>query len=409
MFWNGNAKSGTCEYKRTVNQYCYPYDDSWCDNTGPVGQGLVCAMYANPYGSDYGKLDTNEIAQRERRSYLGICQCGTYSYYNGSALLGNGYCVAMRSYNQSCSSTSQCDYRGNLTCVNNLCSCAAGLNFNPSVVTAGFSGDCLPAGTYLDNCSMAFPCSTSQNLFCNLTYYGNANLTGICLCNSSWSYWDGLTCASKLSIGGQCTVNTQCIDANGLFCSNYTQTLNTCDCDRHYYWNQTCTLKIWYNQSCSSQYLCDDYRGLQCQGTGGSFFQKCDCFNNSYIWDSLYVTNQSYMCITKKTNGGSPCYGDLECQDFNYLVCNSGTCGCVYTDYWDGNRCQAKRNYTDICASTTQCRDFNPVDLVCRLGTTVPAVLQCLCNSSSYWSACAQICTVTKRVGKDLSSPLTFN
>lgn len=56
MFWNGNSNSGTCEYKRTVNQYCYPYDNTWCDNTGPVGQGLTCAQYTNPYGSEYGKI-----------------------------------------------------------------------------------------------------------------------------------------------------------------------------------------------------------------------------------------------------------------------------------------------------------------------------------------------------------------
>jgi hypothetical protein len=55
MFWNGNsATSGTCEYKRTVNQFCYPYDNSWCDDTGPVGQHLTCTAYANPYGSEYG-------------------------------------------------------------------------------------------------------------------------------------------------------------------------------------------------------------------------------------------------------------------------------------------------------------------------------------------------------------------
>ncbi len=55
MFWNGNSISGTCEYKQTVNQYCSPYDDSWCDNTGPAGQNLICAHYTNPYGNDYGK------------------------------------------------------------------------------------------------------------------------------------------------------------------------------------------------------------------------------------------------------------------------------------------------------------------------------------------------------------------
>jgi hypothetical protein len=60
MFWNGrSATTGTCEYKRTVGQYCYPYDNSWCDDTGPIGQGLTCTSYTNPYGNEYGRF--NEI------------------------------------------------------------------------------------------------------------------------------------------------------------------------------------------------------------------------------------------------------------------------------------------------------------------------------------------------------------
>ena len=54
MFWNGGTGSGTCEYRRTVGQYCYPYDNNWCDFAGPVGQGLTCAFYVNPYGDNYG-------------------------------------------------------------------------------------------------------------------------------------------------------------------------------------------------------------------------------------------------------------------------------------------------------------------------------------------------------------------
>ncbi len=329
--------------------------------------------------------------------YLGICQCATNQYYNGSSSLGNGYCVNQKVYNQSCASTSQCDYRISLTCSNNLCLCSSGYNYNPTINSGGVMGACLPAAGYLQNCTVSFTCSTSQNLFCNLSYYGGANTSGICLCNSSWSYWDGTTCASKLSIGGKCANDTQCITSSGLFCSNYTQSVGQCDCSESYFWNYTCILKQWYNTTCSSSYVCDDNRGLFCQGAGNSMFEKCDCYNSSYIWDSLYV-NRSDTCILKLSNGQTTCYGNLECQDFNYLVCNSGTCGCAYTDYWDGSRCQPKRNYTDPCVATYQCRDFNPVDLICIMGSTVPPALQCLCNSSSYWDTCLQACTVSQGV-----------
>jgi hypothetical protein len=29
--------------------------NSWCDYNGPIGQGLTCTQYTNPYGNEYGK------------------------------------------------------------------------------------------------------------------------------------------------------------------------------------------------------------------------------------------------------------------------------------------------------------------------------------------------------------------
>jgi hypothetical protein len=239
----------------------------------------------------------------------------------------------------------------------------------------------------------------SESLYCDYAFYGGANTSGICLCNTSWSYWDGIECASKLSIGGKCSNNTQCIGSEGLFCSNYTQSLGQCDCDKNNFWNSTCITKQYYNTSCTSSYVCDDNRGLQCQGLGGIMFQKCDCYNSSFIWDSLYIPRQ-YTCILKLGYNATTCYGNLECQNYNYLVCLNGTstCLCATTDYWDGSRCQPKRNYTDPCNGTYQCRDYSPVDLVCIYGTTVPPALQCLCNATSFWDQCQQACITTKKV-----------
>lgn len=281
-----------------------------------------------------------------------------------------------------------------MTCINNVCICGPSQNYNPSIPGCG------PAAGYFDNCTSSIQCSTSQGLFCDYSVFGGSNLTGRCLCNSSWSYWDGETCASKLSIGGVCSSNTHCIASAGLFCSNYTQSLGTCDCDKNHFWNSTCILKQWYNTTCDSHYVCDDNRGLQCPGVGAAMFQRCDCYNTSYIWDSLYV-NRSYTCILKLTNGQTNCSGDLECQDFNYLQCNNGTCGCDYIDYWNGDRCQPKRNYTDPCDNITQCRDFSPVNLICRFGSTAPPALQCLCNITSYWEICQQACVTAKQVRID--------
>ena len=345
-------------------------------------------------------MEVNMVCKRPMKNfilhntvYLGICQCSTFKFYNGTPSLGNGYCVPLRLYNETCSVTSNCDYRVNLTCVNNICTCASGKNYDSAATNGGTSasGYCLPAAGYHESCSSSFLCSASQNLYCDI---GGTNL---CQCNDSWSYWDGLQCTRKLSIGGKCTDNTACISADGLFCSNYTLSTGQCDCDKNHYWNNTCIIKELYNESCSSSYVCDDNRGLQCQGLGGSMFQKCDCYNTTYIWDSLY-TIRSKTCIPKLTNGGTTCYGDLECEDFNYLKCNSGICGCSSIDYWDGSRCQTKKNYTIACNNTYECRDFSPVNLICTFVLTSPPGYRCDCNATSNWDQCLQQCVTSKKV-----------
>ncbi|UJR11805.1 hypothetical protein I4U23_015985 [Adineta vaga] len=381
MFWNGNLVSGTCEYKRTVNQYCYPYDDNWCDDTGPMGQGLTCARYSNPYGSEYG-----------------VCQCGSLEFYNGTASLGNGYCEPLRDYSKICAASSNCDYRKDLVCTSNICTCPSGTNYDSTiVVSASVTGYCTPAATYYDDCTSVIKCSTSQNLYCDYATFGLPTV-GRCLCNTSWSFWDGVTCANKLSIGGVCKTTTECNAADGLFCSNYTQSVGTCDCDKNHFWNYTCIIKQLFNTRCTSSYVCDDNRGLFCQGTGGALFQKCDCFNISFIWDSLYVTNRSKTCVKKMSYGQSTCFGDLECQDYNYLHCYNGTCKCSYTNYWDGSVCQAKHNYSVSCLNTTYCRDFSSVNLVCEFTTlSSPPSYLCICNSTAYWEVCTQTCLTAKQ------------
>ena len=278
----------------------------------------------------------------------------------------------------------------NLTCLSGVCTCGSGYNYDATVTSGGVTGLCKPAGTYLDPCTTSTPCSASQSLYCNGT------TGGLCLCNTSWSYWDGLTCASKLTIGGQCSTHTHCKASDGLFCSNYTQSVGTCDCDKEYYWNETCTAKLLYGANCSSNYLCNDNRGLQCQGLGGIMFQKCDCYNNSYTWNSLYVVQSYPKCMKKLSYNVSGCNGQAECEDFNYLSCVSGVCICNITDYWDGSRCQSKRNYLDPCNYTYFCKDYNPINLICATGPS--GSMQCVCNSSAYWENCTQRCVISKKV-----------
>lgn len=97
-------------------------------------------------------------------------------------------------------------------------------------------------------------------------------------------------------------------------------------------------------------------------------------------------------------NNHMKCNNNIERDDFNCLACINGTCTCPLPYYLDGSQCSLKRNYTEPCNSTDHCRDFNPVNLVCRLGSTIPPALQCLCNLTSFWEPCLQQCTTSKRV-----------
>ena len=81
-----------------------------------------------------------------------------------------------------------------------------------------------------------------------------------------------------------------------------------------------------------------------------------------------------------------------------YLACINGTCTCPLPYYLSANQCFPKRMFTDPCMSTFECQDFNPFNLICRFGSTIPPALQCLCNYTSYWQPCFQQCTRAKRV-----------
>lgn len=71
---------------------------------------------------------------------------------------------------------------------------------------------------------------------------------------------------------------------------------------------------------------------------------------------------------------------------------------CDYISYRNGSQCQPKKNYTDSCSDTYECRDFDSVNLVCRVMPIVPPIFHCLCNSTSFWEPCLDRCITTKKV-----------
>ncbi|CAF1651266.1 unnamed protein product, partial [Didymodactylos carnosus] len=110
-------------------------------------------------------------------------------------------------------------------------------------------------------------------------------------------------------------------------------------------------------------------------------------------WDSWSV-NKTFNCVAKVGRGG-PCSSSYECQDYNYLSCISGTCGCTQYQYYDNvSSCEPKLNYSYPCAGTYQCRNWTSgPNLQCIFGGSV---YQCLCLSSQYYDYCLDMCVAVK-------------
>ena len=258
----------------------------------------------------------------------------------------------------------------------------------------------------LSNCSLSL---------CN---FGSSNITNSSCLTPSASCFDyrsrnntsycapGAICSlmEPCNMTGECSTNTSvCV-------------INSCCASRKVclplQWISLCsslnatrsTPKLWYNDTCFTSSYCDESRGLDCDGLGGRFFQRCNCYNNTFIWDAIYTyVNRTFTCVPKKRFNQTGCVGDLECDDAVYLICNNGTCECAHDDYWDGSRCQIKRNYTEPCTNSSECRDFSPVNLVCRNGTTSPSTPSCLCPVAPgvwYWNECLQQCAIAHSVRK---------
>lgn len=78
------------------------------------------------------------------------------------------------------------------------------------------------------------------------------------------------------------------------------------------------------------------------------------------------------------------------CQNYNGLSCQSSKCSCLFTDYWDGNTCQAKLTVNSACSGTyayTMCQNYNGLN--CSSGI-------CNCVSTQYWngSICSKLTSI---------------
>jgi hypothetical protein len=108
--------------------------------------------------------------------------------------------------------------------------------------------------------------------------------------------------------------------------------------------------------------------------------------------------NKRYNLIKKikKTTYGGACTESSTCDSYQGLICNSGMCGCLTSQYWNGSTfsCNTLLNRTFTCTNTTQCN--TNIALVCIYSNT-KNLTTCDCDSSNYCNLLFRICFIIQR------------
>ncbi|CAF1005154.1 unnamed protein product [Rotaria sordida] len=302
----------------------------------------------------------------------GKCSCSAAQFWNGRR------CVSQRTFNRSCTSSSQCNSLIKLACMNVtissytdlLCWCSASQYWTGS--------ECVDLKTFNETCSSNSECQFTDFLTC---------INGRCDCNST-QFWDYEYCENKRSYGSQCFSNYWCNNATaGLQCSTQLPTAGTCDCLTNQYWwtgNNTCMQQLSYNSPCSFDYQCLTNLSLSCSSSTSP--SSCQCADNYWY--------NSTKC-TPKFLSGATCSSSIQCDNTVSLSCNltAQTCTCNESIYvWDGTQCVARRSIGGACSSNNDC--LASQNLVCA--TTGVWNRTCACPTNYYWNTSTSLCVIKK-------------
>ncbi|CAF4971436.1 unnamed protein product, partial [Rotaria magnacalcarata] len=135
---------------------------------------------------------------------------------------------------------------------------------------------------------------------------------GQCTCNSTYEYWDGIMCNTRLNYSYSCNATSMCrnwASVPNLQC--LTPAIKQCLCNSTQYFD-------YCRDSCYTA------QGLQAACT---YLASC-------------TTDQNYQC-----------------EEYNLLSCIASQCNCASVMYWSSslNYCVAKSSYLGTYTSTSQC------------------------------------------------------
>lgn len=278
--------------------------------------------------------------------------------------VGNEYfstgltCISALSYGNTCSANYTCQYLTQNTYCSGTCSCPTQQYFNTNIKY------CINQLTNSDPCSLTTDCRIDLGLSCT---------AGVCSCNTNTQFWNGNNCTNFLKYNtttctadSNCEKSLICKKANSFSCNCPTiVTTGKCDCpvptiNFEYYWNGTyCTSAKYYNESCTANYQCQSLTQFtSCSGS------KCDCSSSQYF---NFANNKCETLLTINNT----CTQVGACDSGMNLFCQSGTCKCNSTQFWESNGCINFFSYNSgTCFSDDQCA----VNLICKL-----AEPSCIC------------------------------
>jgi hypothetical protein len=426
FYWNGFS----CKPAEGFNDKCLNSNSSYMCQT--LTQGTKCILDSNgkyvckcsssKYFNFQSRKCENKLTFNDKCSQIDACRdehicIGTCQCTESSVWIEPTGCLAISTYNQTCTSDAQCIRGGNLICRNTEDSCKCPLNVQTGLCDCPkrvygnemfWDGlNCVPAQRYGINCTSNYMC---QTLTQNTTCIGPDNT---CKCGES-SYFSNSAnkCMPHMYHYQPCNDGLACESGSGLSCQS-----SQCKCNETtHYWNGTdsisgnCVELLNYkngvcinDNQCKGNLICQHSSSCQCPDTVS--IDNCDCptktIGNEYYWDESdckpalginQACKSNYTCRTLTENticigsvckcadkqyfnqltgkcqsqmlGEQPCNQPDACRSDLGLSCLSGICKCTAANsYWNGSICQTVLSYNQgTCNRDSDCNR----NLVCK-------------------------------------------
>ncbi|KAK6987121.1 CUB and zona pellucida-like domain-containing protein 1, partial [Biomphalaria glabrata] len=332
------------------------------------------------------------------------------NYYQSKSYQNSYYMATRRLYDNTCSSTSQCDER--LECVNGKCGCQSHSFYNTATQT------CQNSLSHGQTCSPSVPRMCQAHLNCRLDRY-NINrclcstiahfYLGSCLLDTNLIVYDSSDSLVKPKFMYLKMNNSAQISV--MYNVSWISVLNASDKG----YNTTSSRDVYlspltpatdYNITIASTLPSDSYyfvkfiRNTILKATKSSYGYLCtmtilcekglDCVNGLCGCLSDFYYNEPSKSCQKKLHYGYDCNATKECQDS--LSCTGGRrCKCLTGQYYHTNNrsCYSFKLYGMQCDATIRDMCKNP-DFVCT--SDAHGLSRCLCSFNTFYDGftCSQ-------------------